>query len=285
MTVYGDLLFLINFSMDFLCFYICSSLLRRRLPLMRACIASVLGGVYSVTALFFDAGGAALILDVGFCLLMCGTVFFKKGVGFFEVIKASAVYFFVSMLLGGAMTALYALLNRTQLFSGELDEGGSVSVWMFGLLAIASGGISALGGRFFRASKQREDVILEMSDGKNSVSLRALCDSGNLASDPISARSVVIATVDSSRNIIPKELYPVFEDVSNIEKIPVGLAAAVRLIPSGTVAGDSLLPAIKLKSIKIKNGKREKEVDALVAFVKRDGFSGYDAIIPNDIMI
>ena len=31
--VYGDLLFCVNFSMDFLCFYLTAKLLHRRLPL------------------------------------------------------------------------------------------------------------------------------------------------------------------------------------------------------------------------------------------------------------
>ena len=286
MTVYGDLLFLINFSMDFLCFYISCMLLRRPLPLLRAVLASMIGGAYSVMALFLNVGGvAALTLDILCCLAMCGIVFLNKGSGFGVAIKGSAVYFLASILLGGVMTALYSMLNRSEIFSGSPDAEDGISVWVFAILATLGGGASAFGGRLFRASARREDAALEISDGKNKVTLRALSDSGNLASDPISGRAVIVATLSSSEAVIPKEIYPVFDDPSNIDSIPVSAASKIRLIPAGTVAGDKLLPAIKMKSIKIKRGKREKDVDALIAFVKRDSFDGYDAVIPCDILI
>lgn len=71
-TVYADILFFINFSMDFLCFYICSRVLGRRLHVLRATVASVIGGAYSVAMLFFDPGGSAeILLDIGVLLIMC----------------------------------------------------------------------------------------------------------------------------------------------------------------------------------------------------------------------
>lgn len=286
MTVYGDLLFLINFSMDFLCFYISCMLLHRRLPLLRTCAASALGGVYSVLALFLTADETvALILDLLCCFVMCFAVFFGIKTRLWKVIKASALYFFVSMLMGGVMTALFSLFNRTELFSGEMDTGEGITVWIFALLAIAGGAITAFGGRFFKASTSKDEISLEMTDGKKSVKLRALSDSGNLASDPISGKAVIIATLSSSEKIIPKEIYPVFENVCNMEKLPVNVASKIRLIPSATISGNALLPAIKMKNIKVVCGKEEKNIDALVSFVKCEDFSGYDAVIPHEIMI
>ena len=107
MTVYGDLLFLINFSMDFLCFYITCLLLHRKLPLIRGCMASALGGVYSVLALFWATEQTfALILDLLCCFAMCALVFFVKKTTVWKIIKASVLYFFVSMLLGGTLAGV-----------------------------------------------------------------------------------------------------------------------------------------------------------------------------------
>ena len=55
-NVYVDLLFLIDFSMDFMCFYITSKILHRKISPIRTVLACILGGVYSVTVLFITTG-------------------------------------------------------------------------------------------------------------------------------------------------------------------------------------------------------------------------------------
>ena len=50
-VVYADLLFLVDFSMDFLCFFITARLLHRRFFFVRSILAAAIGGVYSVLAL------------------------------------------------------------------------------------------------------------------------------------------------------------------------------------------------------------------------------------------
>lgn len=286
MTVYGDLLFLINFSMDFLCFYISCLLLHERLRVGRACISSVLGGAYSVIVLFLTVGRQfALAIDIVCCFLMCAIVFGGKGARLGRIIKACALYVFVSMLLGGIMTATFSILNRTQLFSGDADLEEGISVWIFALLAIVSGAATVFGGRFFRSSSKVREAVVEIENGEKRVRLRALSDSGNLVCDPISGKAVIIATIRSAREIIPAEFFPVFEDVSCIERMPVSVASRVRLIPSSTVSGSTLLPAIRVNKIKVISGKIEKRVDALVSFVPRDDLSGYDAVIPQDVLI
>lgn len=286
MTVYGDLLFLINFSMDFLCFYITCLLLHERLRVGRACISSALGGAYSVIALFLTVGRwGALAADIACCFLMSAIVFGGKGVRFGKIIKACALYVFVSMLLGGIMTATFSILNKTHLFSGDADSKEGISVWIFALLAIVSGAVTVFGGRFFRSSSKVREAVVEIENAGKRVRLRALSDSGNLACDPISGKAVLIATIRSAREIIPPEFLPVFEDVSCIERISVSAASRVRLIPSSTVLGSTILPAIKVNKIKVISGKSEKLVDALVSFVPRDDLSGYDAVIPQDVLI
>ena len=45
--VYADVLFLINFSMDYLCLYITARVLHRKMTLWRILSASALGGIYA----------------------------------------------------------------------------------------------------------------------------------------------------------------------------------------------------------------------------------------------
>lgn len=284
MTVYGDLLFLINFSMDFLCFYILCLLLHTRLPLLRACISSAVGGVYSVASLFMSTGkGIAVLLDILCCVFMCALVFFKRG-GTFKIIKATVLYFFVSMALGGAMTGLFYLLNGSGMFSEANAEGNGITSWVFALLAVSGGGITMVWGRFFRSSNERAELLLELENEGKRVRIKALADSGNLMSDPISGRGVIIVTLKSSRELIPKDMYPAFESISNLDGLSVASISKIRLIPSSTIMGEGVLPAIRIKRTRIISKGKEKELDALIAFVNKDDLSGYDAIIPSAVI-
>ena len=92
-TVYADLLFLVNFSMDFLCFYITSAILHKKLSVLRSFFASVAGGVYSVAILFaYLVPPFGLICDAAACALMCAFVFFDRGKKIGEILLSFAVY-------------------------------------------------------------------------------------------------------------------------------------------------------------------------------------------------
>ena len=96
MIVYGDLLFLINFSMDFLCFYIACLLLHKRIAIFRTCLASVIGGIYSVAALFIKTqGGIALFLDISVLAFMCAIVFATKNTSLWWMLKAIFLFKFI----------------------------------------------------------------------------------------------------------------------------------------------------------------------------------------------
>ena len=48
MILYADVLFAINFCMDFVAIFLCNMILRRRLKKARILIASIIGGLYGV---------------------------------------------------------------------------------------------------------------------------------------------------------------------------------------------------------------------------------------------
>ena len=79
-TVYVDLFFLINFSMDFLCFFLAGKLLERKMSLPRMLIASALGGIYANVSLLLSLGGIlGVVIDVAVCMIMCLIAFWRNG--------------------------------------------------------------------------------------------------------------------------------------------------------------------------------------------------------------
>lgn len=283
-TVYGDLLFLINFSMDFLCFYLASKLLGIKLSALRSVIAAVLGGIYADLALVFGVRGiASLVLDAFACTLMCSVAFgFRKKARRLPIYVL--VYIAVSMTLGGFMTALFNLLNRTVFGEIQPSEDG-ISAWLLAVLAVISAVLTLLGGRFFRRRTSKRNVRLKISIGGKSADISALCDSGNMLRDPISGKLCVIASADALRDILPND---VWRAVRNGGKSIGALSAAVagmRVIPTRTAAGDSMMFALRPERISVEDGESGYDVDALLALSTMGEVSdGATALFPTELL-
>ena len=99
-TVYLDLFFIINFSMDFLCFYLAGALLGSKLSVMRMLLSAVIGGIYADVSLFLPIYGLwELGLHIAVCGIMCGIVF-----GIRSILTHTCVYIATSAVIGGFMT-------------------------------------------------------------------------------------------------------------------------------------------------------------------------------------
>ncbi len=276
-TVYVDLFFMINFSMDFLCFYLAFALLGTRQALVRSIVASVLGGIYACVALFLPLGSiGAVVLDIAVCALMC-LVAFGRVRGIF---KHTCVYIATSAVLGGFMTALFSLLNRLDLPLGEF-EGDGFSAWVLALLAFLGGCLTLLGSKGLRrrTAIREAEVRIEL-DGK-SVTLTALCDSGNLLREPISGKPCIIADTDALDRLLPPSISRAAKNGADISRLEAELARRARLIPCASATGERLLLGIRVDGIYINAGKESKRVDAILALSELDGVS---VLLPTEIL-
>ena len=286
MVVYGDLLFLINFSMDFLCFYISCLLLHQKLPLFRMCLSSFIGGVYSVLALFIPLKGLkATAIDIFVLVLMCLTVYLRKNVTLGKILKGIFLYFFVSALLGGLMTSLFSLFNRIELLAKQTEIEEGIDVWIFALLVLIASIFTLKGGKTFRNSNSKRIAILVIESDMGCVELRALVDSGNLATDPISGKSVIFVSVEKCKNIVDNDLYDFVKNNRNIYDIPITILSKIRMIPTRAVSGETLLPAVRFKNVSIKYGKNKKDIDVYIGLVNGENFGEYDAIISDETIV
>ncbi len=282
--VYVDLYFLINFSMDFFCLLIAGKLLHRRTSAWRLLLGGAAGGIYAVAVLLLGISGAdGLICDLAAAVAICTLAFCAKGIGLRRILHTSLIFALVSMVVGGVMTALYSLLNRLDL-PFEALQGDNLSVWLFGLLAIAGGFAAAKGGRLMGLSDKTKSVAVEAVLFEKKIVLRAMVDSGNLLRDPVSGRSVIVAEREKMRTVLPFSLP---RDAKNDERTALSFlkahpeaASRLRLIPAKTATGEGLLPAIVPDSLMLCDGKERYTADYLIA-VSSLGSSaqGFDAVI------
>ena len=273
-VVYADLLFLIDFSMDLLTFYIVSKVLRRRIPLPRMISAAAMGGVYSVASLPLPRGIFSFIFGIFVCFVMCMTAFLgKRWENFAKMPLYTGLFFIISSLLGGMMTAFYSLLNQNPL-TQETDKN-DLSLWVFAIGALASGAATLMGSKLLSKTAKVRRGDLKITIGGRQGVFSGLSDSGNLLRDPIGGKAVIVIDRDKAKHSFPL----LFRHDST--SISSEIAPRIRMIPVTTASGSTLLTAVRPDEITLCYDGEEQPIDALVAISKENiSGNGSDAVIP-----
>lgn len=285
--VYADLLFLINFSMDFLCLFLTARILRRRLRMIPALLASILGGLYSVIALFINTSKLLSVLtDIAVCSAMCTICFAARKQKTRQYLYAICIYLACAATLGGIMTALFNMLNKLNL---EINSGGdNISSWLFLLLALVSGFAAVRGTNFLRRMPSGKTADAEIIfDGKH-LTLHGMTDTGNILRDPASGKSVIITDVRATLPILPDAVRQavVSGDVEHLGNLPPNYSGRIRLIPSETISGRRLLIGLVPDKILIHNEHGSSDVPAIFAPATLPELpNDCTAIIPGDLNI
>ncbi len=283
--VYADLLFLINFSMDYLCLYICLRVLHRPIRLLRTIIAAAVGGLYSVLSLLpLIDPLPALLLDIAACLVICFIAFYEKGRRLGSVFLSAFLYFGVSMMVGGCMTAIFNLLNRLELPLDGIGEDG-ISAYLFGILAALAGVISLRSGQLITKRASIRECILTVTLRGQVLSCTAFVDTGNLVKDPLGGKPVILIDRDAFGRLADLSAFDAFGR-GELPPLPASSQRMVfRLIPIRTAGGEGMLVATLPDNLTLSYERRKKQVtvsvDALIApsSIKKSA-DGYDAILP-----
>ena len=287
-TVYADLFFLVNFSMDFLCLYLTAKLLHRTLAIGRALLGATLGGLYAVIALFLPLSEVfAFAADALVGLLICAATFARRRTPS-RIWLCFLSFLGISMALGGFMTALFYLLNRSPLAELAEIEGDGISIWIFAILACISGAVTLLGGRFFGKQSAYRSAQVEISLGGKLLHLHALADSGNLLCEPMTGKPCILVDTDAIAPILPAELLHAarLRDPLRIGSVSRANAKRICLIPTQTATGSGMLLGIRPDRICVDCGKGARQVDAVLAISSlSSSAAGHDALLPSVLLI
>lgn len=278
-TVYADLLFLVNFCMDFQCLFLTARLLHRPFPLKRALAASALGALYACAALFIPAnGGVAFLLDLFVGLLMCGLVFLAQEEKKWRFLIPFGLYFGVSAAVGGLMSAISTLFSSLEYAPQEKNDG-SVS---FFLLAFLGGLATFLWGRLCQRRAKGKCVRLHLEYAGRELGIDAFVDTANHLCDPLGGRPVVVIDRVVARDLLPPELLTAAEHgMAGLSMLPPDLARRVRMIPAATVTGRGVLLAIAPDKALLDVGRGAHAVELLLTPAPLgNAAEGHKALLP-----
>ena len=279
-TVYIDLLFLINFCMDFLCIIAVSKITSRHLSYIRAAIGAAVGGIYSVSALFMPNIGAwELIPALICCTFMCIVAFARKNGKLKEIIITTLTYLLSSALLGGIMTGAFNLLNSYEI-DFETAENSDIPAWL--LIAVGTFSLVStyFGGKMLRKRFLRKTASVHTTLFSNEINFNAMYDTGNLLSDGISGKPVIVVDKCHAKKLLGFEAE--LDAISRISDSK--LSRRISIIPYTSAGGKKLMVAVRPDKTTVTADKSERAVSALIGFADVScAIDGCSALIPPEL--
>lgn len=250
--------------------------------------ASGIGALYGVISIFKSGFPLlSLIINIAVAMLMCYIIF-----GFSSIIshiRNTIVYYSVSFLLGGSMTALYTLINngiagRSVMINGSTHTMyNDIPLWCFILLALLSVIISYICGFIIKRKAASKKAVLKVTYKGQSIELDGLCDSGNLLCEPAGGLRVAVCSYEKLEGILPLGVRPLFREnkVGLLEFCDVEFSKRVRIIPVSHIGGRSVLIGLIPDKAEV-NGERKELCIACTTDTK--SFGEAECIIPAEIL-
>lgn len=203
-VVYIDILFLLNFCLDFTLLAASGRFLRRVTPLWRIALASLCGGIYGVGIVFPSLSllylpPAAILISLILLLLAYS---YKSALAF---LKLTGAFYVIAFAMAGAVMAGATLLNNSVI----PGDSFSAMKWITLLTALPVAFIIARRGyTAARRGWRKEDFCLhiEILAGGRSCRLSALIDTGNDLRDPLSGRPVVVVGYHDVLCLFPQRI-------------------------------------------------------------------------------
>ncbi|MEA4815883.1 MAG: sigma-E processing peptidase SpoIIGA [Lachnospiraceae bacterium] len=192
MEIYLDIIFAVNFFMDILIFYITSKLMRRKAKKRKI----VLGGFSSAAAYCLYIALPALRHING---IIAGSAMLSLGIliafGRENFLKSFFLSNICAFAIGGILTSFFFISGTYGIFGKNLSLGiGAYPLWL--LITVSSGIYIAI--KLFHGKLAAETVYsasyadIKVCIGEKNVFAKALIDTGNSLTEPISGENVIV---------------------------------------------------------------------------------------------
>ena len=273
-VIWGEVLFCIDFSMDFCALYFTCKLLGWKIRLKNLTLSAVICsavGVFCTAVLNGLLSAAVMVFGwIGSALLLSPTD--KRNVR--SMTAAFLLFVFLEACAGGIMTAVFCFLNRRfYALDFTVSDYETKRKWFFlcaGLVFIILGVICRLLSHADVQKLVQRSGIAAIRWNGHETSVACMFDSGNLIKEPISGKSVMILPY--------KEQFSLGVDPKLLES---GGITGSRLISMKTLDRAYLMWGIRPDSIDIRADSLEISGEELY-IVFSDGTD--KAIVPTSML-
>lgn len=254
MTVYADIVILVNFVTDYILLYLTALFLRLSVKLKNLLIASLAGAFFALLCACFFSDNSIIRLIFGMLTLpvVCRIAYGKMNIQ--SVIKSIVAMILFSIALGGIVTFVYSQSSCLQMMEIVI-----LPVCCLLLLVLYRKFNEVFS---YEVKGKRVDAVIEMFDGVYNVIL--LSDSGNLLIDPYTKLPIIV--LNGCFNRCHDSVEP-------------------RLVPVTSACGSMLMEVITPKSISMYKNDKNVLLKAVVGFSgSESSFNGCDGIISSELI-
>lgn len=276
-TIYIDVYFLINFSVDLLGLYIAARCLHIRTTVVRLLIGALIGGVYAVGAFFYPSPDAGLLILSAFSWAITAWICAPRCT-FLRRIRFLIAAVLFQLLLGGTVNYTYALLSRFGVQGDAIGTGAQSRRFLqLAVIVLFAVGLLRLVRAIFFGGARAEDIVpVKVALADRQTTFDALVDSGNLLCDPIDGRPVMLIKKEAAGALAEK-----VDLLCANGAIDESMARRVRWIPVRRGDQTVILTGIRPDRVAIVRKKKEIGVDILIAIDEEEGtFGGCLGLLP-----
>ncbi len=290
-VVYVDTLFLINFCMDFISLWFSGKLMhlkRKKGPLL---LASLFGGIYGCAASVLSGNHTVTVL-IGLLssFLLC-FVAYRERMPKRRFACLCALFYGISLLFGGMLTAFYQLLFR--FFTDKPDlyqllSGGDAKAFFFFAAVLAAISVIGLAERFFSVDKSARSVGVCIRSGRKKITLTGLLDSGNTLRDPLSGKAAIVVNARAVEGVLPRDVLSLARSGSlDPGRLAGESRRRIRIVPAESLGGRQLLVGYIPDSVELIGEKESYAADAMLVIAGggEASFNGFSAIVPSALVL
>ena len=260
MTLYVDVLFVVNFFITYLLLLLTKLFVKENVKTSRLLISSFVGGAYSLVILadelhFLITAIGKIFISAVIILIAFG---FKRATVF---IKTLAIFYFSNMLLLGVILALWLLFKpqgiaiHNDVLYFDIPARALLISALFAYL------IALLVVKLYNRTVGKNEIYsLTIFKNGEELHMFAFADTGNKLKEPFSDYPVIV--VDGSKISFDAE----------------------RVIPFNSVGGEGVLKAFKPDKIIISSGKKSFETDRVYIAVSSVESKDFSAILNPEII-
>ncbi|WP_064093788.1 sigma-E processing peptidase SpoIIGA [Rossellomorea aquimaris] len=285
MTLYLDVIWLLNLLVDFILLWFTGIILKRPLVYWRIGIGSLIGSIIILLAFspYSPITGNPLV-KLLFSIVMVFATFGFKRLRYF--LTNLLMFYFVTFLTGGILIGTHYFLQfdpsaKSSVLLASIKGFGDPISWTFVMLVLpiawyfSKGRIESIEHVKIQYD-QLVDVTIQINNFQ--VNIKGLVDSGNQLQDPISKSPVMIVSLSEVLGDIPEEVHTLCGEIddffTNQNSIDSSWSDRIRIIPAQSVGRSSqLLAAIKPDLLKVKDTDTEWVVSNGLVVFRSDALS------------
>ena len=262
-VIYADAIFLTNMAINYIILLVTAKICAVPAMRLRMAAAAAIGGAYAVSAalpLLIFLGNPFVIIAVG--LLIVTTAFGGQP----RIARVALVFFAVSAAFAGVAMAI-------SLLGGGVVSGGALMPISFKALILSFAVCYATMTLVFRGAAGNKGGIVPLTvrQGQSVLELRALVDTGNSLTDPMTGVPVIVTGVKEAKKLFPKDVRAAVEGIERRgaalvmeELIENACPVRFRLIPYSAVGvSGGMLLAFRPDEVVINGAKKTGVLVAL----------------------